>query len=60
MKPFVVFFVCAAIAGYAAAMLINRPGQGISPEWAGFLLVFSGLAALALPILIAIQGKRKE
>jgi hypothetical protein len=66
--PFVVFVVCAAIAGYAAVGLFagHNPAAApftpyrLLPEMLGFLLVFFGLASLALPVVLAIFVSSKD
>jgi hypothetical protein len=65
--PFVVFFVCAAIAGYAAVGLFAPHDAGAAPftpyrllpEMLGFLVVFFGLASLSLPVVIAIMASNR-
>ena len=60
--PFVVFVICAGIAGFAASILFGGPSKhpSTSPEEAAFLLVFFGLASLTLPVLIAILNSGKN
>jgi hypothetical protein len=57
--PFVVFGVCAAIAGAAAGAALLAPSPN-PPVTAIFLFVFFGLAALVLPVVIAVQTNGKE
>ena len=58
--PYLVFIACAAIAGCAAVALVVPAALGhrLLPDYAAFLLVFFGLAAVVLPVLIASQGGR--
>jgi hypothetical protein len=49
-----VFVVCAASAGIAAAILNHRELTDDGRVFCAFILVFFGLASVALPILIAL------
>jgi hypothetical protein len=66
--PFVVFLVCAAIAGYAVVGLFAPHDPFAAPltpyrlgrDILGFLLVFFGLGSLSLPVVIAINSSKPD
>jgi len=51
MKPYIVFAVCALLAGFGAF------ARG---EFGYFLLVTFGLAAIVLPFLIVLANRSKK
>ena len=57
-RPFTVFAICAAIAGYAATCLVN-PGIGLPSHISPFVLVFFGLAAVVVPGVISVRSTGK-
>jgi hypothetical protein len=59
MKPYIVFAVCALIAAFSACQF-HSSYPTLRRDIALWLLVVSGLAAIVVPLVLALTDKQKH